>query len=224
MNLHCSEKQILPGSGYPRCCSAAGPHPSRSSSRPSQMGVVRLRTKLCLEDAGLTPRIAGSHGLPAHSVRVSYAAERAAGTPPPDSCHAAGVADSSGSSRASPLPQSSEFPRAALCFHSASRHRLSSATKARSPEGHIHSEGRSEPCSRTRSRNLSARSLALQQAMGSPRSVQRHKRPAPIEPGDRGSRRNEGTQDECGSAAGAARRPTGLQAVALARTETLTDN
>jgi len=37
--------------------------------------------------------------------------------------------------------------------------------------------------------------------MGSPRSVQRHKRPAPIEPGDRGSRRNEGTQDECGSAA-----------------------
>jgi hypothetical protein len=134
-------------------------------------------------------------------VRVSYAAERAAGTPPPDSCHAAGVADSSGSSRASPLPQSSEFPRAALCFHSASRHRLSSATKARSPEGHIHSEGRSEPCSRTRSRNLSARSLALQQAMGSPRSVQRHKRPAPIEPGDRGSRRNEDIGDRCGSAA-----------------------
>ncbi len=39
------------------------------------MGVVRLRTKLRLVNACLTPLIARSRGLLAHSVRVFYAAE-----------------------------------------------------------------------------------------------------------------------------------------------------
>jgi hypothetical protein len=65
------------------------------------------------------PRIAGSHGLPAHSVRVFYAAERAAGAPPPDSCHAAGVADSSRSSRAGLAPTRRGLPRTELFSQSA---------------------------------------------------------------------------------------------------------
>ena len=44
-------------------------------------------------------------------------------------------------------------------------------------------------------------SLAQIQAPGSQPPVQRHERPAPSEPGDRGSRRNEGIGDRCGSAA-----------------------
>jgi hypothetical protein len=177
MNLHCSEKQILPGSGYPRCCSAAGPHPSRSSSRPSQMGVVRLRTKLRLVNACLTPRIAGSHGLPAHSVRVFYAAAQGgAGAGP-------GIVPASGKAAATGW----HWP---LCGSEPCSRTVASEASEVSGEG----GGAALPA------NVAQKVKRTQRPRGGG-SAKRHKRPAPSEPGDRGSWRNEGTQDGCGSAA-----------------------
>jgi hypothetical protein len=149
------------------------------------------------------PRIAGSHGLPAHSVRVFFAAAQGDAGAGPGIVPASGKAAATGwhwpLCGSEPCSRTLASEASAVSGEGAERVR-GQARSHRAVWERAHSCGSVPVGIKALPANVAQKVKRAQRPRGGG-SAKRQKRPAPSEPGDRGSWRNEGTQDGCGSAA-----------------------
>ena len=154
------------------------------ASRPPVLRLTRTHPEC--------PHFAGSLGLPAQSVRVFYAAERTGDCPLPAEVPANGPKGfyCGFASRARSYPQNGCGPLASVLL---SRTKGGGGRRCGSTALPVETRltvGAGLPANFPK--NLPHPPRGRRQAAAFRRPVQRHKRPAPSEPGDRGSRRCEG--------------------------------